>query len=331
MAKLVGTFFHSHGGTTSLDPARWEEVRASRPIRSDVQVDDQATNLAKGARLHDSFRILREKVAEVKPDVLIVFSDDQLECFDFTNYPAFAIFVGERFRKGWPRAGRELYQNQVGRHADGGSWFNGHRDLAVSLLSGVMQRGFDPEFSMGMPKEDRGLAGGVIRTAEELTDSNLPIVPVMMNLYFAPQPTAMRCYQFGKATREVIDAMPGDLRVAVAASGGLWHTPGMPGAWLNTEFDLTILDLLKKGDAKGMAEYFDNYVIPDDDTSQDTSLRARAITGMPSPGGPALGTRETCAWIAAAAVSEGRPTTIVDYVDVYASPAGNAFAYCDDV
>ena len=52
---------------------------------------------------------------------------------------------------------------------------------------------------------------------------------------------------------------------------------------------------------------------------------------MPSPGGPALGTRETCAWIAAAAVSEGRETTIVDYIETWASPVGNAFAYCDQV
>jgi 3-O-methylgallate 3,4-dioxygenase len=331
MAKLVGTFFHSHGGTTSLDPARWEEVRANRPIRSDVQIDDQETNLAKGARIHDSFRVLGEKLTEVKADVLVVFSDDQLECFDFNNYPAFAILVGDRFRKGWPHPGREIYQNRVGRNAEGGAWFNGHRELAVSLRSGVMLRGFDPAFCMDMPKEDRGLAGGVVRTAEELTDFTLPIVPTMMNLYFAPQPTAMRCYQFGKAVREAIGAFPGDRRVAVAASGGLWHTPGMPGAWLNTEFDEKILEMLKMGDAKGMAEYFDNYVIPDDDTSQDTSWRARAITGMPSPGGPALGTRETCARVAAAAVSEGRPTTIVDYVPVLASPAGNAFAYWEDL
>ena len=331
MAKLIGTFFHSHGGTTSLDPALWEEVRLTRPIREDVPIDDHETNLRKGARIHDSFRVLREKIAELEPDVLIVFSDDQLECFDFNNYPAFAIYVGEQFRKGFPRPGRELYQQSVGRSAEGGSWFKGHPELAIALLSGVMQRGFDPAFCMDMPKPDRGLASGIFRTAEELTDFTLPIVPVLMNLYFAPQPSAMRCYQFGKATREVIDELPGDLRVGVVASGGLWHTPRMPAAWLNTEFDLKTLDLLKVGDARGMAEHFDSYVIPSDDTSQDTSLRARNITGMPSPGGPALGTRETCAWVAAAAVTEGRPTTIVDYVDVYASPAGNAFAYCEEV
>jgi 3-O-methylgallate 3,4-dioxygenase len=329
MAKLVGTFFHSHGGTTSLDPAKWEEVRANRPIHKDVQIDSHEVNLAKGARIHDSFRVLREKIAEVKADVLVVFSDDQLECFDFNNYPAFAVFVGARFMKGHANARRALYNdNSVGRRADGGHWFTGHPSLATNVLTGVMKRGFDPSFCLDMPKPERGLASGVIRTAEELTDFSMPIVPVMMNLYFAPQPTAMRCYKFGKAVREVIDEMPGDLRVGVVASGGLWHTPGMPNAWLNTEFDRTILGYLERGEARSMAEYFDNYSIPDDDTSQDTSLRARNITGMPTPGGPALGSRETCAWVAAAGVTEGVPTTIVDYVDVYASPAGNAFAYC---
>ena len=78
---------------------------------------------------------------------------------------------------------------------------------------------------MDMPKPDRGLAGGVIRTCEELTDWELPVVPVMMNLYFAPQPTGIRCYEFGKAVRHAIEEFPSDLRVAVAGSGGLWHTP----------------------------------------------------------------------------------------------------------
>ena len=32
-----------------------------------------------------------------------------------------------------------------------------------------------------------------------------------------------------------------------------------------------------------------------------------------------------------AGVVDGRPNTIVDYIDVWASPVGNAFAYCDQV
>lgn len=327
MAELVGTFFHSHGGTTSMPGELWRERRLTRPIREDVPVEDDATNISKAARVHEGFRVLRERIAELRTDVLICFSDDQLECFDFNNYPAFAVYVGETFRKS-PRTSSAPV---MGRHAAPGFAFKGHPALATAVLTGVMDRGFDPAFCMDMPKPDRGLASGVIRTAEELTDFTMPIVPVMMNLYYAPQPTARRCYQFGKAVREVIDQMPGKLRVGVVGSGGLWHTPGMPGSWLNTEFDLKTLDYLKAGDIKGMAQYFDSYVIPLDDPSQDTLTRGPGSTGLPRPGGPVLGTREICAWIAAAAVTDGRPATVVDYVDAWASPVGNAFAYCDKV
>jgi hypothetical protein len=329
MAQLVGTFFHSHGGTTDMPGALWREMRLGRPVREDVPVEDDETNIRKAARLHECFGILRNRLAELQPDVLICFSDDQLECFDFNNYPAFAIFVGPEFRKR-PRE-RFPGQPQQGRHAEPGATFKGYPELAVAILTGIMKRGFDPAFCMDMPKPDRGLAGGVIRTAEELTDWTLPMVPIMMNLYFAPQPTAMRCYQLGKAVREVIDEYPGDLRVAVAGSGGLWHTPGRKGAWLNVDFDRKALALLEKGDARAMAEHFDSYVVPEDDPSQDLTNAERAVTGMPQSPGPQLGSRETCAWIAAAAVSEGCPTTIVDYIETWASPVGNAFAYCDQI
>jgi hypothetical protein len=329
MAKLVGTFFHSHGGTTSIPGDKWTELRTSRPVRDDVPVDDQDTNIAKAGRTHEGFRVLRERLAALEPDVLVVFSDDQLECFDFNNYPAFAIFVGEQFQKS-PRVRRP--GDNAGRHAEPGASFKGHAALSTAVLTGIMKRGFDPAFCMDMPKADRGIAGGIIRTAEELTDWQTPIVPIMMNVYFAPQPTALRCYALGKAVREVIDEYPADMRVAVVASGGLWHTPGQNQAWLNEDFDRRILDHLKAGDALGMANYFESYDVPPDDLSQDITTARRNVTGLPAAGhGPQFGSRETCTWISAAAASEGRPTTIVDYIPVYASPVGNAFAYCDGV
>src|SRR5690349_20906376 len=130
MAKLIGTFFHSHGGTTSTPGELWDELyRRDRPIRADVPVDDHETNLKKADRTHEGFRVLREKLAELKPDALVVFSDDQLECFDFNNYPAFAIYVGEQFKKS-PRLPRDA--RQAGRHAEPGACFKGHPDLGVA-------------------------------------------------------------------------------------------------------------------------------------------------------------------------------------------------------
>ena len=99
MATLVGTFFHSHGGTTSLPPELWVERRNARPIRADMPNESLEVNIEKANRTHEGFRVLRERIAELNPDVLVIFSDDQLECFDFNNYPAFAVYVGDSYAK----------------------------------------------------------------------------------------------------------------------------------------------------------------------------------------------------------------------------------------
>ena len=54
---------------------------------------------------------------------------------------------------------------------------------------------------------------------------------------------------------------------------------------------------------------------------------AGCASGLPGASGPQNGTREVCNWIAASAVGEGKPATLVDYVPIYASPIGAAFAY----
>jgi hypothetical protein len=184
---------------------------------------------------------------------------------------------------------------------------------------------------MDMPKPERGVGHAFVWPTESLTDFTTPVVPIFINCYYAPQPTATRCYQLGRAVREIIDAHPGSLRVAVVGSGGLWHTPNAPDAYLDEAFDRAMLEYLEAGDARGMARHFDDYQVPPADRSQDVGVRGKTVTGLPGSGGPQGGTREICNWIAAAAVADGKPATIVDYVPVYASPIGAAFAYWPSV
>jgi hypothetical protein len=313
MATLAGVFNMSHSPFCYMPPERWNEVRASRALRPDVPADDVETNRAKAARVARAFAALRARLAAVAPDVIVVFGDDQLECFDFGNYPAFAVYAGETFH---------------GALAGGGTAsVPGHPALAAALLTGLMQHGFDPAFCLDMPEPERGIGHAFLRPAESLTDFTTPIVPVFLNCYYAPQPTGLRCYQLGAAVRAIIAAYPGRLRVAVVGSGGLWHTPRARDAYLDETFDRAMLAAMTAGDARGMACYFDEYKVPAGDASQATGGRGPGATGLPGASGPQGGTRETCNWIAAAAVAEGSPATVVDYVPIYASPIGAAFAY----
>src|SRR5215470_4099826 len=52
----------------------------------------------------------------------------------------------------------------------------------------------------------------------------LPIVPLYVNVYLAPQPTPARCYAWGQALRAILGPRPE--RIALLASGGLSHFPG---------------------------------------------------------------------------------------------------------
>ncbi len=163
--------------------------------------------------------------------------------------------------------------------------------------------------------------------ARSLTDLRTPIVPILINCFYAPQPSAARCCQLGRAVREILESYPDSLCVALIGSGGLWHTPQKPDAWLNEEFDETLLAHMAKGDIRAMAAYFDDYRIPEGDASQDIGTPGKDVTGMPAFGGPQGGTREICNWIAAAGAVEGTTATIVDRVPVYASPVDATFAY----
>jgi hypothetical protein len=313
MAVLAGVFAMAHSPFCYMPPERWNEVRASRTLRADVPLDDLDTNREKAARIQAAFGALRERLAAAAPDAIVVFGDDQLECFDFRNFPAFAVYVGAAFDGALAGGARARVP--------------GHPEVGVGLVTGLMRRGFDPAFSMDVPKPERGIGHAFLRPAESLTDLATPIVPVFLNCYYAPQPTAQRCYELGRAVRQIIDELPGRLRIAVVGSGGLWHTPRAPEAYLDEAFDRRLLALMAAGDARGMAGHFDAYRAPAGDRSQAIAAPGPAVTGMPGPGGPQGGTRETCNWIAAAAVADGTPGALLDYVPLYASPIGAGFAH----
>jgi len=310
---------------------RWNEERAKRVLRADVPLDDLAGNLAKAERIQRGFAVLREKIAAAEPDVLVIIGNDQREIFDFSNYPAISVMACPEF------SGVFLENASRGYEDARRVTFKGDPAFAATLLLGLNERGFDPAFSLDMPASGHGMPHAITNPMRSLTDLSLPIVPIMLNCYYAPQISAERSYQLGKAIRDVIDCDPGDRRVVVIGSGGLWHTPGEQNVYLDEAFDRALLAHMCSGNIRAMARHFDDYKVPAGDASQmpaprgarNEALRAAGFesTGLPLPAGPQGGTRETCCWIAAAAVADGRPATLVDYVPVYASPIGLGFAF----
>ena len=67
-------------------------------IAPDVPVDSMAENHEKHARCRFALETLRRTLESAKPDVIILFGDDQSEQFDFKNYPALESLPANRIR-----------------------------------------------------------------------------------------------------------------------------------------------------------------------------------------------------------------------------------------
>jgi hypothetical protein len=297
-------------------------MRAARHLRADVPFDHLEENRRKSARLKAAMQTLSSLLSQARPDVVVVVASDQLEAFDFRNLPRLAVYVGEDF---WGRSSTTAAAPSSAGPAV--TRIKGHPAFGTTVLRGLMARGFDPAFCMDVPNPERGLAHGLVWKAESTIGLSTPIVPLLLNCHHAPQISARRSYEIGRALRQVIDEDESDLRVAVVGTGGLWHTPGAHEAYLDEDFDRAILTRLEAGDIEGMAGFFDNYPVSPEDESQSVAEAGPATTGMTTSSGPQGGTRQVCNWIAAAAIAEGCAWTTVDYVPVYASPIGAGFAY----
>jgi aromatic ring-opening dioxygenase catalytic subunit (LigB family) len=335
VARLCSVIAMSHSPFLFVDGEQWAQIRKLRDLPGryapGIPVDSAEENLAKHSRCVSAFAELRRQLQAARPDVLIVFGDDQDEQFSLANMPTFALFAGPEF------AGYRVSRFdgvplpdtvRTERQRSGEHWtaVPGHPELAGHLMSGLVRAGFDPALMLSLPVPEQGMSHAIMRPLHCLRPGfDLPVVPVLVNCCYGPQPTAQRCYQLGRAVRELIDAWPSDERVAVIGSGGLWHTPLDADATIDEQFDADILEAVESGSARAMAAAFDRGLEPAGHPDRARQRTATGGTGMTL--GYGSGTGETRNWVAAAAVADGTPGMVVDSVPIWASPVGVAFAY----
>ena len=324
MAQLCSVIATSHSPFLFAEAEQWGQIRKLRDLPGryapDAPADSAGENVAKHARCMAALAELRARLDAARPDVLIIFGDDQDEQFSAANTPALAVYAGPEFTgyrisrfEGIPLP--DTLRAQRPRTAEHWAAVRGHPGLARHLVTGLVLAGFDPALMERLPVPDEGMSHAIMRPLHCLCPAfDLPAVPVLVNCCHGPRPTGRRCYQLGRAVRELIESWPADQRVAVVGSGGLWHTPLAPGATIDERFNAEILAAVTAGRAEDMAAVFDRALGP-------------APGGAEAALGYASGTGETRNWVAAAAVADGTQGVVVDSVPVWASPIGVAFAY----
>jgi aromatic ring-opening dioxygenase catalytic subunit (LigB family) len=232
---------------------------------------------------------MRIRLETARPDVLIMFSNDHLLNWPINNTPEYTVGIGDR-------------------HVGPADWYDewlalkkyevpGHPALARHLVNAGARQRLALAYLRDMQFDD-----GISVPLHYLSpDMRIPLVPVSMNCTVPPIPTPARAYEVGVTLREIVRAFPGRERVAVIATGGLSHEPGGPRYfWVDEEFDLWFLDLLKRGDHPAL-------------------LRECTLERMEEAGSG--GTAELLAWILVLAFTTG-PADVLAYVPAVAWRSG---------
>jgi aromatic ring-opening dioxygenase catalytic subunit (LigB family) len=287
MAELIGWLAMSHGPQLMVPPERWDLLHnrhgEALPVRPELAGETLADKVAKWQRCQEAIDHLRRKLADWAPDLLVVVADDQHENIQDEANPPFTVYVGEDFEasvslsyfKEPKSANRTAYRTDP--------------VLAQALLEQMMETGFDPAYSK-LLRYEGGLGHAFARILKFLTpDAGLPVVPIMVNTYYPPAPSAQRCVAFGRALATAIRRLPGNSRVALIGSGGLSHTI------IDEALDHGVVAAIKANDLGFLG-----------------ALPAARLTA---------GTSEIRNWIITAAAAD-RPATVVDYVPCYRIPTG---------
>jgi hypothetical protein len=247
-------------------------------------------------RCQEGLGKLRGALGRVAPGIIVIIGDDQKEMFLEDNLPAFLVYWGKEIVNrptsrvepwDWYTAARRRYYEEEPRA------FPVAANLGEHIIKLLMETGFDVAQSTRQSehiKEGEGHAFAFPRQML-MPDKTIPVVPVFINAYYPPnQPSAQRCYEFGRALRCAIESWPQPARVAVIGTGGLSHFT------LDEEFDNALLNAMRNKDQNQIASV--------------------------SPAKLKSGSGEIRNWIALAGAMEQLNIKWSDYVPCYRSPAG---------
>jgi protocatechuate 4,5-dioxygenase beta chain len=184
---------------------------------------------------------MRDRLHAAHPDAVLVFSNDHLLNWPINNTPEYTVGIGAE-------------------HVGPADWYDewlalakyripGYPPLARYLVSEGARRRLALAYLRQMQFDD-----GVSVPMHYLNPTgSIPLVPVTMNCTVPPIPTPARAYDVGVTLQQMLEAYPGPERIAVVATGGLSHEPGGPRYfWVDEEFDLWFLEMLKKGDHEAL-------------------------------------------------------------------------------
>lgn len=147
-------------------------------------------------------------VAEVEPDLTVIFYPDHVNGFFYNLLPSFCVGVEG---------------SSIGDYGTAAGKLAIPDDIAMALARSVLDAGVDTAISLKM-EVDHGAVQPMELLSAKHDLSNM--IPVFINCAAAPRPTMERVRAIGRAVGDWARSRPE--RILILGSGGLSHDPPVP-------------------------------------------------------------------------------------------------------
>ena len=181
----------------------------------------------------DGTRPVKDWLAAIAPDQVVIVYNDHLNHFQFDAYPTLAIGVADEFPQADEGFGLRPFASLPGDVGFG--W---------RITEHLVRGGFDLTVCQAL-KLDHGIYSWLPYLAAPPWP--WPVLPIAVNMIRHPIPTSERLRDLGAELRQAIEAVPGDQRVLVVATGGMSHQiSGARFGMANEALDQFFLDHLER-------------------------------------------------------------------------------------
>ncbi|MDH6198111.1 2,3-dihydroxyphenylpropionate 1,2-dioxygenase [Mycobacterium frederiksbergense] len=174
---------------------------------------DKVVHTERAQAFRDGLAAARGRIVEAAPDVVVLVGSNHFRGFWLDLIPSFTLGVGDVIAAG-----------------DGGTPKGPqHTDpaFAQALADQLVNRGTEVAISARL-QIDHGQAHAI----QYLLDGiEVPVVPLVVNVFATPLPTLPRVAALGENIARAVAEIGGDKRVVVIASGGLSHQLPWPSDW----------------------------------------------------------------------------------------------------
>lgn len=174
---------------------------------------DKVVHVVEAERFKYALGQARDAIAAARPDVAVIIGSNHFRGFWLDMIPAFTLGVGEVIASGEAKtpSGPQLTDPR----------------FAQALAGELTDRGTEVAISARL-QIDHGQSHAIQYLLPGL---DIPVVPLVVNVFAAPLPRIDRCMELGRNIAAAVRAMPDGRRVVVIASGGLSHQLPWPADW----------------------------------------------------------------------------------------------------